>query len=63
MHDIFLKNAIGIFKKKNEFNILFKNGQTLKKDYDWISHNGVIGVQSKSLCFLNADGTSTLYYK
>lgn len=62
MHNIFLKNALGIFKKKESFNILFTNGKKLKKNYNWISDNGLIGIKSKSVYLLNPDGTSTLYY-
>jgi len=62
MHGIFIKNAVGLFKSKKGINILFENGETLKKDFDWISENGLIGIRGKSVFFLNPDGTATKYY-
>jgi len=63
MHDLSLKESVGVFQKGSQVNILFENGKTLSNDYNWISENGLVGIISNSIHFLNADGGATLYYK
>lgn len=63
MHALALENAIDVFKKRNRFNILFKNGKKLNKYYNWISNNGLVGTRNKVVYFINQDGSSNLYYK
>jgi len=63
MHNLLMKNSVGIFEKKKRFNILFENGETLEDYYDWISENGLVGIKNKSVYFLNSNGSSTFYYE
>ena len=58
-----LENSIGVFSKKGQENILFKNGKTLDKYYDYVSPYGLVGTIDNEIFTLNSDGSGALYFK
>ncbi|KGO85237.1 hypothetical protein Q765_17230 [Flavobacterium rivuli WB 3.3-2 = DSM 21788] len=58
-----LKDALGIYKEGNKYNILFKDGSTLPTAYDWISDNGLIAINNGNVYILNNDKSAYLYYE
>lgn len=57
-----LPNSIGIFSKKGKLNILFKDGNILENNYDFISENGLVGVRKNKIYLLKNDRSRQLYY-
>jgi len=57
------KNALGIYKEGNKYNILFKDGSTLATTYDAISNNGLIAINNGSVYILNNNKSTFLYYE
>lgn len=61
--NICIKNALGIYETKSKkFNILFRNGSSLKKEYDWISDNGALAIDNSKVYIIGGDGVPFLYY-
>ena len=58
-----LKDALGIYKEGDKYNILFKDGSTLPTAYDWISDNGLIATKNGNVYILNNDKSAYLYYE
>ncbi|MBD8084591.1 hypothetical protein [Chryseobacterium caseinilyticum] len=57
------KNGFGIYKINNKYNVLFKDGSSLNKNYDWISDNGTIGIDDNKVFIFGSDKTPFLYYE
>lgn len=58
-----LENTIGVFNFKGKQNILFKNGKTLNKYYDFVSKNGLVGTVGNKVFEIKGDGSDVLYYQ
>lgn len=63
LNSLSLENSIGIFNRNGKFNILFKNGKTLPKDYDWLSPKGIIAIKERKVYLLSKKGVEFLYYE
>ena len=60
--EIIIKNGIGIYKNNQKFNVLFYDGSSMLKEYDWISNDGTIAINEKNIYILGDDGIPFLYY-
>lgn len=58
-----LKNALGIYKTGNAYNILFKDGSTLPQNYDLITKNGIVSTKNGNVYIITDDKSAYLYYK
>lgn len=58
-----LKDALGIYKIGEKYNILFKDGSTLAQDYDVITKNGIVATKNGNVYILNDDKSAYLYYE
>ena len=63
MGEILIKNGFGTYKNNQKFNILFKDGSSLEKEYDWISNDGTISIEENKIYILGDDGKPFLYYE
>jgi len=61
--EIIIKNGFGIYKIDQKFNILFYDGSSMVKEYDWISNDGTIAINENKIYILGDDGNPFLYYQ
>ncbi len=61
--DISLPNAIGVFLKRKRSKVLFKNGSTSKKSYDFIAKNGLVAQRKNKIYLLKSNGEEHLYHR
>ncbi|MGW9687247.1 hypothetical protein [Flagellimonas sp. 2504JD1-5] len=61
--DVELPKAIGIFRKKMRYKILYKDGSISKKGYDLISKNAFVAKRKNRTYLLNGDGKAQLLHK
>ncbi len=63
LEGLVLKNALGIYKENNKYNILFKDSSTLPTAYDWISDNGLIALNNNNVYILKDNKSAYLFYQ
>ncbi|MHA7058825.1 WG repeat-containing protein [Aquimarina sp. M1] len=59
---VLLENAVGVFTTNGKKNVLFKNENIMKKEYDFISNNGLVGRIDNNIFLLKSDGSDELYF-
>lgn len=61
--EIIIDNGFGIYKVRNKYNILFKDGTSLNKNYDWIFNKGTIAIDDNKVYIFGNEKTPFLYYE
>ncbi|WP_160139844.1 hypothetical protein [Chryseobacterium sp. c4a] len=56
------RNAIGVFMKKNRYNILKTNGEILSLDFDYINSDGTFGINGNSVIIFTPAVNYFYYY-
>ncbi|KFF03866.1 WG repeat-containing protein [Chryseobacterium luteum] len=60
---IIINDGFGIYKANDKYNILFKDGSSLNKNYDWISDKGTIAIDNNKVYIFGNDKKPFLYYE
>jgi hypothetical protein len=58
-----LPNSVGVVKKRNKHFVLFEDGGTNKRGYDFISENGLVGIRKKNVYVLKTKRSGRLCYR
>jgi hypothetical protein len=61
--DITIPGALGVCKSGSKYNVLFRTGTLLSKDYDWISNDATIAIDGNDVYIIGGDGDPFFYYK